>query len=175
MKSRTHADALRGRLPMEPGKLIERLDTAEMRLDRADRVILEQARAIAAKAFQFAKAPDRNALVEQWTLIGAELEALRGAVSETLAAARDATGEFRAQAARWLETLPDEVRQEFVDHPWEEPAGEVPDLHLPPPPPASAGQACEVADQLPELLGSQSRAIDELTGRASTLRSRLEG
>ena len=144
-----------------------RLAAIEATLDQCDRVILEQSKAAAARAFQ-QSAPDNGRLpVER------NLASFRQEVDVFLAASQRATAACRESVAAWTGEVPGEIQTRIKAEPLT--SSEEPDLDLPPVPPTESAPAepSSAAGALAERLGQQALAIADVTAKTTALHQRL--
>lgn len=164
-------------IPELPETIDRRIAAVEGRLDRADRVILEQARAAAAKAFSPpTKAATAAPLKARMALAERQIEVLRREASEYPASLDSAASALREQVETWSRSLPALVQKQFEAA---SAADALPEIELPLPHPASeeppkAGPRPAIMTKLSERLAAQSSAIDNLANNAANRRSRLD-
>jgi hypothetical protein len=169
-------------IPELPETIDRRIAAIEGHLDQADRVILDQSRAAAAKAFRPpTKAATAAPLKARMALAERQIEVLRRETSEYPASLDTAASALREQVKTWSRNLPTLVQEQFEAA---SAADALPEIELPLPHPASeeppnAGPRSSpvppgIMTKLSERLAAQSSAIDNLANNAANRRSRLD-
>lgn len=150
--------------------LDNRLAAVEADLDHADRLILEQAKAEAARAFRPVNVLSASALSARLAQMERQAAAARGALEAFLSTSSPSIAACRETLETWIAELPERVNQTT-----RESAQQPPELalDLPPAPEGSPAPAGTASNGLAPRLARQAEAIADLTVQAAALKGQL--
>jgi len=173
MRSSPPADAIPENGPFDA--FGSRLAAIEADLDESDRVILEQSKAAATRAFRPSKAVSPAALSARLAQNERKSAAARREIEAFVVAAQRATAACREPLEAWINELPARVAENLKGLSHEETSADGPKLQLPalPEHDPAAAQPSDGRGGLAPRLVHQAGEIADLAGKAVALRNQM--